>query len=138
MRVYSDPKRASDKYALSDVEVFYMSADAIASVFADNGIDPTDDRARENSDIRYTGPGWYYWFCFPGCMPDSEPSGPFATADLAIADMRENYSDDDPDDETDTGHVCTFGPFERSQLVGTLHRKCTVPGCSIVSLDGDE
>lgn len=22
-------------------------------------------------------PGWYWWACFPGCLPDSDPFGPF-------------------------------------------------------------
>ncbi len=35
-------------------------------------------------------------------------------------------------------HVHKFGPFERSRFAGTLHRKCQVPGCRDVSLDGDE
>jgi hypothetical protein len=24
-------------------------------------------------------PGWYWWACFPGCLPDGEAVGPFAT-----------------------------------------------------------
>lgn len=28
-------------------------------------------------------PGWYWWACFPGCMPDSDPTGPFPTEDAA-------------------------------------------------------
>jgi len=24
--------------------------------------------------------GWYWWACFPGCLPDGEASGPFATS----------------------------------------------------------
>ena len=27
-------------------------------------------------ETRYE-PGWYYWYCFPGCLPDSDPTGPF-------------------------------------------------------------
>ena len=23
--------------------------------------------------------GWYWWSCQPGCIPDSEPYGPFET-----------------------------------------------------------
>lgn len=23
-------------------------------------------------------PGWYWWACFPGCLPDSDPHGPFS------------------------------------------------------------
>lgn len=30
-------------------------------------------------------PGWYYWFCMPGCLPDSEPIGPFRTSGRAEA-----------------------------------------------------
>ena len=32
--------------------------------------------------------GWFYWFCFPGCLPDSEPKGPFETEAEALADAR--------------------------------------------------
>jgi hypothetical protein len=32
--------------------------------------------------------GWYYWACFPGCLPDSDPIGPFETENEAIADAR--------------------------------------------------
>ena len=31
-------------------------------------------------------PGWYWFACFPGCMPDGDPSGPFETEALAMAD----------------------------------------------------
>lgn len=30
------------------------------------------------------GPGWYWWPCFPGCMPDSEDAyGPFEDSEDA-------------------------------------------------------
>ena len=52
------------------------------------------DTALENVEVFYFGEpyavGWYYWFCFPGCLPDSDPVGPFDTEDEAIADCREN------------------------------------------------
>ena len=35
------------------------------------------------------GPGWYWWACFPGCIPDGEPSGPFATSRQARKDADE-------------------------------------------------
>jgi hypothetical protein len=28
--------------------------------------------------------GWYFWFCQPGCLPDSEPDGPYPTEQKAI------------------------------------------------------
>jgi hypothetical protein len=30
--------------------------------------------------------GWYWWTCFPGCMPESDPHGPFDCEDDAITD----------------------------------------------------
>ena len=32
--------------------------------------------------------GWYYWFCVPGCLPDSSPQGPFTTEAEALADAQ--------------------------------------------------
>jgi len=31
-------------------------------------------------------PGWYWWASLPGCLPDGEPMGPFASSHLALAD----------------------------------------------------
>jgi hypothetical protein len=33
--------------------------------------------------------GWYWWACFPGCLPDGEPSGPFAYSQQAHQDADE-------------------------------------------------
>ena len=33
--------------------------------------------------------GWYWQVCFPGCLPDGEPSGPFARSSLAHEDADE-------------------------------------------------
>ena len=37
--------------------------------------------------------GWYWWACWPGCMPDGEPGGPFATLSEALADADERHPD---------------------------------------------
>ena len=65
---YSDPEREDDPHALPDCEVFY----------AELGVND-----------EYNAPGWYYWFCFPGCLPDSDPFGPFETEADAIAQARD-------------------------------------------------
>ena len=39
--------------------------------------------------------GWFYWFCQPGCLPDSEPFGPFSTAEEAEDDANYDLVDDD-------------------------------------------
>jgi hypothetical protein len=33
--------------------------------------------------------GFYWWACFPGCMPDGDPFGPFETEADAIAEANE-------------------------------------------------
>ena len=37
-----------------------------------------------------TTPGWYWWACFPGCLPDGEAIGPFETEAECIADFKED------------------------------------------------
>lgn len=75
MQAYSNPDRENDPHALPDLEVFHRGPDDCT--WAD-----------ENGDLHNDGPGWYYWYCFPGCMPDSDPIGPFATKADALADAR--------------------------------------------------
>ena len=38
--------------------------------------------------------GWYYWTCFPGCLPDSDAVGPFETEEEAQADAGEEVEDE--------------------------------------------
>lgn len=87
---YSDPSREEDPHALPDLEVFYVSAREFAEASAETWM------AEQLADHDYSptaccdSAGWYYWYCMPGCLPDSEPNGPFATEELALADAREN------------------------------------------------
>ena len=30
--------------------------------------------------------GWYWWHCWPGCLPDCDPIGPFASEEEARLD----------------------------------------------------
>lgn len=75
-QAYSDPSRADDPHALPDVEVWY----ADAADFPDGNGEPN-------------AAGWYWWTCFPGCLPDSDPMGPFETEADALADAQ-SYSEE--------------------------------------------
>lgn len=33
--------------------------------------------------------GWMWWACFPGCLPDGEATGPFATSQEAYDNAQE-------------------------------------------------
>jgi hypothetical protein len=74
MQAYSDPTRASDPRALPDVEVFHIP----------NDYQPEPEPGEEPYE-----PGVYYWYCSPGCLPDSEPIGPFKSGEEALTDARE-------------------------------------------------
>ena len=54
-------------------------------------IDPNDHDWR--ADPEYDEPvkaGWYWWSCFPRCLPDcEEPNGPFASSRQAHQDADE-------------------------------------------------
>jgi len=71
---YSDPSREDDKYSLPNVETYYVDAD---------DVDFVDEEGNQLAE------GWYYWFCLPGCMPDSSPFGPFDTEAEALEDARD-------------------------------------------------
>lgn len=75
MQAYSDPSRETDPHALPDVEVFALDGSINDDVHDENG--------------KPLEAGWYWWTCFPGCLPDGEPNGPFATEAEALADARE-------------------------------------------------
>ena len=61
-QAYSDPTREDDLYSLPDVEVFYISSDNQVNLLS----------------------GWYWWTCFPGCLPDGDPDGPYDTEEEAL------------------------------------------------------
>jgi len=75
-QVYSDPSRESEPTALPNVEVWYHWPDS-------------NPRIAEDDVMRDQDPGWYYWFCLPGCLPDSDPIGPFDSEQEAIADAQD-------------------------------------------------
>ena len=106
MRAYSDPRREDDPHALPDVEVFHApdaeQCDRCGAIQLDGltggntdacdcrsvyGVEP-DETQREHV------PGWYWWTCLPGCLPDSEPNGPFKTEAEALADAQADSDDD--------------------------------------------
>lgn len=99
-RHYSNPKRADDPYALPDVETFRVTART------DTGLCPCDGRRYEEgvTTPNSHGPqcyGWYWQACFPGCLPGSDPVGPFATEADALADARDGVCDDDESEGND-------------------------------------
>lgn len=102
-QAYSDPKRESDPHALPDIEIFQLTAREVAERDDDlihewmkrheYRLAAMNSKVREqmfDAMIAAEGieGGWFYWYCFPGCMPDSEPYGPFTTQAEALAEAQ--------------------------------------------------
>jgi hypothetical protein len=78
---YTNPARASDPHALPNAETFYVTRK--------EALQNAREIERGSIENGATEPGWYWWACFPGCMPDGEPNGPFETEEAAIADAQD-------------------------------------------------
>ncbi len=67
-------------------EVFYVAPNTV----------PTWD---DDEDPEYLPGGWYWHSCFPGCLPDGAPSGPFSSSREALQDADEWNPEFDESDE---------------------------------------
>lgn len=108
MQAYSNPDREDDTYALPDIEVFQLTAAEVAETMEDEiyefskrheyRLASMNSKVREEmidamvDELEIDG-GWFYWYCFPGCLPDSEPIGPYATAQEAKQAAIEDAAD---------------------------------------------
>ncbi len=103
-QAYSDPSRENDPHALPDIKVFQLTAREVAEQDEDLVYEymkrhefrlaPMNSKVREqmfDAMIEEEGisSGWYWWACFPGCLPDGDPIGPFETEADALADARQ-------------------------------------------------
>lgn len=58
--------------------------------------DQTSDTVFWNDeDNEPRGEGWFGWFCFPGCMPDSDAFGPYSSEEEAVMEISEMFELDD-------------------------------------------
>jgi hypothetical protein len=101
-QAYSDPSRELEPYALPDIELFYVAESEFITAKKDSweyyficndhdleeGSVPSQKEKKVSSENLS---GFYYWFCFPGCMPETEyPFGPFTSEKNALDDAQEN------------------------------------------------
>jgi hypothetical protein len=102
---YSNPDRESDDFALPDIEVFELTAREVAELdeemiwdymkrheFRLASMNSRDREAMFDAMIEEEGiqGGWFWWTCFPGCLPDSSPMGPYASHADALKDAQSN------------------------------------------------
>ena len=76
MQAYSDVSRENDPHALPDLEIFYVAEGEMLD-WEDNLLEP----------------GYYFWWCLVGCLPDSDAEGPFASEEIALRVARESVAE---------------------------------------------
>jgi hypothetical protein len=125
---YSNPARESAPHALPDVETFAMTHAEIVDC------DWRDD------DGEYLGEGWYYWYCFPGCMPDSPAFGPYATEDDALEAMSDECAEDMQEDEQEDGQEdaldASCDQCSACMINGVYCHETGCPNTNKVKIDG--
>lgn len=72
---YSRPDDASG-HTLPDLEIFH--SDDYPDLLLDIDGVPTPPE-----------PGWYWWSCLPGCLPDGDADGPYESEAAALEAARE-------------------------------------------------
>lgn len=82
---------------MAPVEVFYMFADDIVKAGPDSvwwdmlseeeAFDPAHGIVKAAKSLE----GWYFWTCHAGCIPDSDPIGPFPTEEEATAESQKDF-----------------------------------------------
>jgi hypothetical protein len=76
-----------------------MAWDDSVEVFFFDGVRYSDDDCWANEEGETLPEGWYFWSCFPGCMPEGDPNGPYDSEDAAWAAADEMWNDDEDEDE---------------------------------------
>lgn len=105
-QAYSNPARKNDLYALPDVEIWEsFKAWTICKSCGEcelpyESVYVTDKAycpsCNKECDRRYNGnvSQFWYWFCLPGYLPDSDPIGPFESYDAALLDAQADSMDE--------------------------------------------
>lgn len=106
MQAYSNPERESDPHSLPDIEVFELTAaesveqdeDLMWEAGKQFPLMHMNSRDRQKAiewaieESGATG-GYFWWACFPGCLPDGPAIGPFKTRAEALADAQSSYAE---------------------------------------------
>jgi hypothetical protein len=98
MQHYLNPEDASNPGKLPNIEVFFVDRDEFIEAEAGTWMYEEMMAKMEEQgalfdpdDVASDLAGWYYWFCLPGCMPDSDAFGPYDSEEAALEAAREDH-----------------------------------------------
>jgi hypothetical protein len=73
-------KELAENDNLRNLEIFQSEYTETETEFGETELDLNSGETK----------AWFYWFCLPGCLPDSDPMGPFKTDKEAAIDAIES------------------------------------------------
>ena len=80
---YPTKAELTARLAPNAVECFFVSRDDAQRA--------RYEARRSKTDCLTPNAGWYFWTCLPGCLPDSDPFGPYKSP---LAVLRAAYDQD--------------------------------------------
>lgn len=110
---YTSTKRERSAYSLPSIETFQLTAIEAAELDEEMVRDymrrrefrlaGMNSRVRERMletmvDEEGIKGGWFYWFCFPGCLPEGSAVGPFETEAAALLNARQSSGEDEDEE----------------------------------------
>jgi hypothetical protein len=97
--IYSNPEDENDPHKLPNIWITqrdWMDIRCCPECGSDDCQKDDYNTECNNCGYEFNAPdleGWYWAACFPGCIPDSDFSGPFNTYEEAVEAAREFYND---------------------------------------------
>lgn len=84
--VYRSEEERNDTL-LDQYEPDYPDIDLLSATMEAEGVEVFEVRHADDGRDREGLPvDWYWWYCMPGYLPSSDPSGPFASEEAAMRD----------------------------------------------------
>lgn len=88
---------SEDGTTYGSFEVFWHDGGPIAGDTYPMNPDEREDWDHDDSELDEPA-GWYWWSCYPGCLPDGDAFGPFSTSHRAMYDADEFHPDNQESD----------------------------------------
>ena len=115
---YTDASRENDPHALPDIETFLVDRKGYVG-----GLPFVMPHEPGEPAMGIAEPGWYFWFCFPGCLPTSEPEGPYKTEDDAVEEARLLAGFCAHGQDSDSHDPCMDGENERADEMADARKE---------------
>lgn len=80
--------KANEKQGYHQFNSRWEGTASISDAYGSFEVFWTDAHPNADNPDEDTRPGWYWWSCLPGCLPDGDANGPFNSSVTAWRDAR--------------------------------------------------